>query len=318
MQIDSLRYFVELAEASSFYAAAERVHISHQGLNKAITALERELGVKLIDRGRSGIRLTQHGELLLSHANAILDEYRLLVDDMLKDTVGTPDAAKQLIVHSTYYPLQVAAGINGGELIQMHSIADEMPISALLDAAESSSGEELYIADMHPYHSDLYAQHSDLAFETVLRTRYGFVVREDSPFASKEVLHRDAVANRPVAVNSQHDMASYTRWLFREMPLKAVRLKATGPRMLLEFAQGSPDRLAAFDSFGFSIAETDPYMPTDGLVFVPVSTPESICEVGAVISRKHKPTIHIRYVIDALKRYLQESYPEHYARYPIQ
>ena len=65
MQIESLRYFIELARAGSFYGAAKNTFLSQQGLNKAITSLESELGVKLVERSRRGVRLTSEGEAFL-------------------------------------------------------------------------------------------------------------------------------------------------------------------------------------------------------------------------------------------------------------
>ncbi len=61
MNLDTMRYFKELAETGTFYGAAKRLFMSQQGLNKAITALEDELGAKLIDRGRRGVSLTPDG-----------------------------------------------------------------------------------------------------------------------------------------------------------------------------------------------------------------------------------------------------------------
>ncbi len=41
MNIETIRYFEEVARAESFYGAAKRLAVSQQGLNKAITSLER-------------------------------------------------------------------------------------------------------------------------------------------------------------------------------------------------------------------------------------------------------------------------------------
>ena len=46
MNIETIRYFEEVARAESFYGAAKRLAVSQQGLNKAITSLERELSTK--------------------------------------------------------------------------------------------------------------------------------------------------------------------------------------------------------------------------------------------------------------------------------
>ncbi|MCO1598923.1 LysR family transcriptional regulator [Micromonospora sp. RHAY321] len=68
-----LRYFVAVAEESSFTRAASRLMITQQSLSQQINALERILGAKLFDRGSRGTRLTGTGTLFLPEARAVLD-----------------------------------------------------------------------------------------------------------------------------------------------------------------------------------------------------------------------------------------------------
>ncbi|MFI5593426.1 LysR family transcriptional regulator [Amycolatopsis sp. NPDC051758] len=67
-----LRYFVAVAEESSYTRAAERLVISQQALSQQMTLLERMLGVQLLDRDTRGTRLTAVGELFLPEARAVL------------------------------------------------------------------------------------------------------------------------------------------------------------------------------------------------------------------------------------------------------
>ena len=87
MQVENLRYFIELAKAGSFYGAAKNTFLSQQGLNKAITSLESELDVKLVERGRRGVRLTSEGEAFLRHARHIVSDYDLMVEDLVAQRV---------------------------------------------------------------------------------------------------------------------------------------------------------------------------------------------------------------------------------------
>ncbi|QRP50328.1 LysR family transcriptional regulator [Amycolatopsis sp. FDAARGOS 1241] len=67
-----LRYFVAVAEESSYTRAAERLMISQQSLSQQMTLLERILGVKLLDRDTRGTSLTAVGALFLPEARAVL------------------------------------------------------------------------------------------------------------------------------------------------------------------------------------------------------------------------------------------------------
>ncbi|SDJ82906.1 DNA-binding transcriptional regulator, LysR family [Nonomuraea maritima] len=68
-----LRYFVAVAEESSYTRAAERLLVSQQSLSQQIALLERMLGAKLFDRDTRGTSLTAIGALFLPEARAVLD-----------------------------------------------------------------------------------------------------------------------------------------------------------------------------------------------------------------------------------------------------
>ena len=61
MKFSALRYLVAFADEGSFSRAAERCHISQPTLSVALQNLEAELGVTLIERGKSHVALTDIG-----------------------------------------------------------------------------------------------------------------------------------------------------------------------------------------------------------------------------------------------------------------
>jgi hypothetical protein len=75
IQLESLRRFLVVAEELHFTRAADRLFVSQPALSKQIGMLERQLGARLFERGRDGVRLTPMGTALLPHARLVLAEW---------------------------------------------------------------------------------------------------------------------------------------------------------------------------------------------------------------------------------------------------
>jgi DNA-binding transcriptional LysR family regulator len=74
MELRQLRYFIAVAEELHFARAAARVGIEQSPLSKAISEMERHLGVRLFVRTRRSTQLTYVGETLLPDARRIIEQ----------------------------------------------------------------------------------------------------------------------------------------------------------------------------------------------------------------------------------------------------
>ncbi|MGL5245888.1 MAG: LysR family transcriptional regulator, partial [Sarcina sp.] len=84
MQIDSLKYFYEVATLKSISKAAHNSHISQSALSQQLLKLEEKLGVKLLERSNKGVELTPEGEVLLKYSIKILNNFNSLNKEIIK------------------------------------------------------------------------------------------------------------------------------------------------------------------------------------------------------------------------------------------
>ena len=65
--------FREVAHRGSFSRAADALALTQPAVSQQVAALERQIGVRLLDRGPGGPAPTEAGALLLAHADAIAE-----------------------------------------------------------------------------------------------------------------------------------------------------------------------------------------------------------------------------------------------------
>lgn len=72
MRIEQLEYIAAVTQLGSLRRASEHLHISQPALSEAVSKLEKELGVALLDRRRSGARISRAGRDLLPRIEEVL------------------------------------------------------------------------------------------------------------------------------------------------------------------------------------------------------------------------------------------------------
>lgn len=80
MNLSQYEAFVKAVEAGTMTKAAEELGYTQSGLTRALNALEEQWGVKLLTRGRSGVKPTTEGELLLPYVRTVLHDQRRLME----------------------------------------------------------------------------------------------------------------------------------------------------------------------------------------------------------------------------------------------
>ncbi|CAN7672942.1 LysR family transcriptional regulator [Neorhizobium sp. LjRoot104] len=139
LDLRQLRHFMAVVHTGSFSMAAENLRLTQPALSKSIRGMEQSLGVRLLDRGPTGIQVTLFGqrligysELLLSLADEAVDEIdamrgarrgslriggmpaalkKLVPDALVRFTAARPDVS--LVIHEGLNEVMLPQLFNG-------------------------------------------------------------------------------------------------------------------------------------------------------------------------------------------------------------
>jgi molybdate transport repressor ModE-like protein len=113
VEIRELRAFAAVADEGSLSAGARRLHLSQSALSQTIQSLERQLGVQLLLRSRTGVTTTEAGAVLLREGRALIAQY----DRMLAAVPGRDGAGPGILRMGI--PLELPAGLLPGVLAEL-------------------------------------------------------------------------------------------------------------------------------------------------------------------------------------------------------
>lgn len=82
MDIQSLKYFLTVAEEGNITSAAVKLHMSQPPLSRQIAKLEDEVGTPLLVRTPHGVNLTDAGKLLKSRAADLISARDKMLDEL--------------------------------------------------------------------------------------------------------------------------------------------------------------------------------------------------------------------------------------------
>ncbi len=74
MTLIELKFVVAVAQARNFRRAAEKCFVTQPALSLGIKKLEQELGIKIFERSRTEVSLTEVGKDIVEQANVILEQ----------------------------------------------------------------------------------------------------------------------------------------------------------------------------------------------------------------------------------------------------
>ncbi len=136
MELRHLRDFVAVAEELSFTRAAARLHLAQPSLTRQIKDLEEEIGVRLLNRGKVRVSLTEEGTFFLAEAKRVLalsTESVQMVQQLSRGEAGQLHIGYIAHLHSHLLPASLAAfrGVFPKVKLQLFSMTCRQQLDAL-------------------------------------------------------------------------------------------------------------------------------------------------------------------------------------------
>ena len=202
MRIEQLEYLAAVTEHGSLRRASEAMHISQPALSEAVTKLEKELGATLLDRRRTGSRISRQGLDLLQNMTDVLEAVDRLRQAAGQQSVrrrdlriGTVNAASSTLLAPALRDLHARHGSGGVEVVNARQAeiqqglaegsldlglvnvlpGDEIPASIVTDRLIEGTPVACLRAD-HPLASRPHVSVEDLRAEPHVLMRPGFVM----------------------------------------------------------------------------------------------------------------------------------------------
>ncbi len=195
VRIEQLEYIAAVTRSGSLRRAAEELHLSQPALSETVRNLERELGVDLLERKRSGAKVSDEGRELLPYIMGVLDAV-----DRLRGAAGDQHRISRMVrlgtVNTATVPLVIPTvrefrAVHPRTQVELVGAQHSEIHRGLLEGA-FDLGLVNYLGgdDMPP------------GFETteLLRGRPVVCARADSPLAALEAVGVDDLLAEPLIV----------------------------------------------------------------------------------------------------------------------
>jgi DNA-binding transcriptional LysR family regulator len=196
LELYGLNVFLQAAEALSFTAAAERLHISQPAVSMQISNLESRLNMMLFDRSSRNIRLTEEGEALLPLAREILN-YGTHIEETMASLHG------QLTGH-----LQIGCSTSGGRYVLPHLIArfrQQYPKVRITVGICTPVGAVEQVCDGRSQLGILSSETAcrDVEFRAFFEDRIILIAPTDHPFAGRPAIQPPELVGQPMILREE-------------------------------------------------------------------------------------------------------------------
>ncbi len=196
MNIQHMKYAVEVARVGSVNRAAETLFAAPPNISRAIKELEAELNIVIFERSPKGVTLTAKGEEFIGYAKGLLNQMEH-IENIYREG-ATPKQKFSISVPRACYISEA--------FTQFSKTLDDTP--AEIFYKETNSQRTIHNMLNHDYKLGIirYAENYDKYFKSMLEEKdfqyelvteftYSLIMSADNPLANKENITLDDLSN---------------------------------------------------------------------------------------------------------------------------
>src|SRR5690349_6096969 len=279
MELRHLRYFVGVAEALSFTKAAEKLHIAQPSLSRQVKDLEEELGVRLLNRTKQLVTLTEEGRSFLADARRLLALAAETVESVRRVHSGEVRTLNIGYVSNLFYDLLPRTLASFRKLFPTVSV----------NLFDMSCGEQFRALEDGKLDLGFVGLHEPIArrgleFRSIASYKTVAALPKDNPLADKDSVELKALAPTFFIGMSEMSYPGYRDWLN-----KTCRRAAFTPKVLQDVELERKMIHAVAAGLGVALVpEQLKKLEHDNVVFRPINP--TVATEGCVAWRSENPS----------------------------
>ena len=190
MNLQYVRYALEISRTGSISKAAENLSVAQPNLSRAVKELESQLGIAIFERTRTGMTVTPDGEKLLSAGERILRDVTEL-ETMFSEESLPRSALSVTVTRSAYLShalVSFCAALPDSQRFDVtYKEADLSRVMADVSSGAADLGVIRIPLHFERYYTEKLAQ-KDLQWETVAEFTPVILAGMGSPLAGKSTI----------------------------------------------------------------------------------------------------------------------------------
>lgn len=290
MQVNYIKYFVDIARSGSITAAAAENFISVQGMSRSISTLEQELGCTLFDRKPNRLALNEYGKRVLPHAEQMLAARASMLDEVARTREldgGSPGRTINAYLNNIAFDSAFFSPLTS-TFDEMFSNAryfqcdnDTVVESLLNSVAEGDTLDFGLLCFFSPMEEENEGRiralrENGFRYQPYIQTYDMALVSSKSDLAGNKFLTRSDMVSRPIAA-SNGDIRRVIETLFGKSSIGLV----TADSVFRFKAVADSDVISTVPAFHNLVFSSDSSIP-EGTVAVPMKDPYYV-EVGFAV-----------------------------------